>query len=278
MTTYNGEKYVTEQLRSIMNQTRPVDELILCDDGSSDHTADLVQKLIAEKNTSLKIEWIQNPENLGYTRNFTKAIGCCHGDYIFLCDQDDIWEPNKVERMVETMEQNHIQFLCSNYSLIGQSGSPLTRPVAVPAFIQKAKPGLTKVPFFTLLFENIAQGCTYCFTRKVREVFLRADYPDLIHDYQLILIAASMDSAYFLNEKLIRYRIHDSNSVGLPDQKVIKKVHFHFHYYIPKNASFLKVLRKHWKVPFYPLTMAVLYLKIPVIYLVIRSHIAAHRK
>ena len=101
--TYNGQEFIKEQLLSILNQTMPVDEIVICDDQSSDDTVRIIQELLCDK-----IYLYQNEKNLGNKLNFKKAPSYCKGDYIFLCDQDDIWKPNKVQTMIEIM-QNHLE-------------------------------------------------------------------------------------------------------------------------------------------------------------------------
>ena len=81
MTSYNGEKYIEEQIESILNQTVKIDEIIIVDDGSIDGTIDLIKKY--------DVTLVQNEKNIGYKENFKKAMSLCHGDIIFLCDQDD---------------------------------------------------------------------------------------------------------------------------------------------------------------------------------------------
>ena len=117
--TYNGQEFIKEQLLSILNQTMPVDEIVICDDQSSDDTVKIIQELLCDK-----IYLYQNEKNLGYKLNFKKALSYCKGDYIFLCDQDDIWKPNKVQTMIEIM-QNHpeIKVLASTYDLIDDLGN-----------------------------------------------------------------------------------------------------------------------------------------------------------
>lgn len=272
MTTYNGEKYLLAQLTSIIHQTQPVDEIIICDDRSSDNTVSVIENFINNNKSQVKIKLIKNIINLGYAENFKKAIRYTHGDYIFLSDQDDLWEPRKVEIMIRSMRESNADLLCSNYFLINQKGTKLEKLVAVPSYIQKAKPGLNKVKFFPLLFGNVAQGCTYCFTQEIREIYLKIDSRDLIHDYQLILIAAIRKNCFFINEKLIQYRIHENNSVGLPSQKEVKKIKFHLNYYVPKLGLFLQKVQPVLKVPCYYLVLAMIYFKIPVLYLVIKSY------
>ena len=115
MATFNGEPYIQEQLDSIYNQTRKVDEIIIVDDCSTDSTVRVIEQyILSHKDIDIKL--YKNEENLGYKKNFKKAISLCHGDYVFLSDQDDIWKVNKVEDMISIMEENpNISVLASSF-------------------------------------------------------------------------------------------------------------------------------------------------------------------
>ena len=106
MATYNGEAYIEKQLCSILFQTCKADEVILCDDGSTDQTVLLMQRFIEK--FDLKDEWklVQNPEKKGYPGNFYYAMSLCRGDYVFLADQDDIWDERKLEHMSRALEEH----------------------------------------------------------------------------------------------------------------------------------------------------------------------------
>ena len=97
MCTYNGEKYIKEQLESIIHQTLPPDEIIICDDGSNDHTISAIKETMRVWRGSWML--VQNEKNLGYKKNFQKAISLCQGDIIYLSDQDDVWDLHKMELM-----------------------------------------------------------------------------------------------------------------------------------------------------------------------------------
>ena len=116
MTTYNGQKYLREQMDSLREQTMPIDEVIIMDDCSTDHTPDLVSAYIKEYNLK---GWnlVQNELNQGWKKNFKSGFDLATGGYIFPCDQDDIWHPDKVEKMVGCMENNpKIELLAANYN------------------------------------------------------------------------------------------------------------------------------------------------------------------
>lgn len=116
MTTYNGQRYLREQMDSLREQTCPIDEVIIMDDCSTDHTPELLKAYIEEYNLK---NWklVQNKQNQGWMKNFKIGFDLSTGDYIFPCDQDDIWHLDKVQKMVEIMERNpQIELLAANYT------------------------------------------------------------------------------------------------------------------------------------------------------------------
>lgn len=104
MATYNGARFITEQLDSIRLQSLPVDQVILRDDGSSDQTLEIVREYLETYELAPAWRITQNGKRLGYAENFRAAVEETDGDYVFFCDQDDIWEPDRVEDMVSEME------------------------------------------------------------------------------------------------------------------------------------------------------------------------------
>ena len=97
MAAFNGEKFIEEQLASILSQTRPVDEVIICDDRSSDRTAEL-EKIYCQKAPAGYLEGGGEYAECGYASNFIGAVRKTSGDVVFFCDQDDIWLPERVAR------------------------------------------------------------------------------------------------------------------------------------------------------------------------------------
>ena len=134
MATYNGAEYVVEQLESIRTQSMPVDEVIIHDDRSTDDTVAIVEKYIREHGLERTWKVSQNPKNLGYAANFIGAVKETVGEYIFFCDQDDIWVPDRVEVMVGQMEEHpKILLLCSEFeSFVSSPDAP-----SVPTWEQK---------------------------------------------------------------------------------------------------------------------------------------------
>lgn len=121
LSTYNGEKYILEQLESIHIQNVAIDEVLIFDDCSTDKTAEICQEFINNnKLTSWKL--IKNEVNKGFVRNFTDGLYQTNGDIIFLCDQDDIWCKNKVSRTLEVFKQNNILSLTSTFLRFNEKG------------------------------------------------------------------------------------------------------------------------------------------------------------
>ena len=214
MTTYNGEKYIRKQIESILNQSLKVDEIIICDDGSIDKTVEILKEY--------PVVVYQNEKNLGYRLNFKKAMSLCSQEYIFLCDQDDIWEHNKVETMINIMKKNpNIHVLASFFTYIDANDKTIIikqkkhfsnnnlypRPVN--------KDDLVEVTFHEYLPMNYFQGCSLVMDQWIKDKFLKYFDSRLPHDWFLSMIASSYHGMYFLNQSLFKYRLHDNNSIGV---------------------------------------------------------------
>ena len=224
--TYNGQEFIKEQLLSILNRTMPVDEIVICDDQSSDDTVKIIQELLCDK-----IYLYQNEKNLGYKLNFKKALSYCKGDYIFLCDQDDIWLENKVEVMIQIINVNkNIKVLASTYDLIDENNNPIHIDIN-PKFSNKnmykckvKTNALVKVPFERLIVENSFQGCALCLRKQVNEKFQRCFSVDFHHDWLINILASEQNGMYFLNIPLFKYRIHSKNTIGLKGNVTLKSM------------------------------------------------------
>ena len=212
MATYNGEKFIEQQLRTILDQTLPPDEVIICDDGSKDNTVKLVQKFIQENDLSRKWKLIQNSENQGYIQNFIHAIALTSGDYIFLSDQDDIFYPEKFAVMVRFMERHEdCLLLNADFESIDASGEK------VHSFRSKRRrqKAARKLTFDDWLYESCFPGFSMCFRESLKEDIIKADITHCYgHDILIGLLAVNRGGNYSINEILSGYRIHDHNTTG----------------------------------------------------------------
>lgn len=220
--TYNGEKFLAEQLKSIANQIRPPDELIICDDASSDSTVDIINEFI--RTAPFTVRFFSNETNLGSTLNFEKSIRLCQGDLIFLCDQDDIWFSNKIaiiER--EFLLNEKIGMIFSDAELIDENSNKLGQSLWYYYFPSKKRKealdsGLRKV----LIDSNVVTGATMAFRSQFREAFLPIplDLPNTIHDGWIALAMSILSEVKFIEQPLIQYRLHSGQQLGLGSPSV----------------------------------------------------------
>ena len=263
MTTYNGAQFVEAQLRSILEQTRQPDEIIICDDGSRDDTVNIIRHVMETSGTD-RIRLVENEENLGYIRNFYKAISLTKGDYIFLADQDDIWHREKLEKSLAIMERTGAAAICTRSRLIDRDGQEMDENAfIVSVLLARLKEELGPVRFFDLVIENVAQGCTYCFTKEVRAKYLALNSRQLIHDHQIMFIASLVGKVYACAEPMIDYRIHGSNSAGLQENDKNIKVIWKKPKLKPSRVMFLEELNRVVKVPHVHFYKLLYYLRLP---------------
>jgi len=210
MTTYNGEKYIVEQMESIRTQTKNVDEVIIKDDCSSDDTCKIVSDYIGKYNLE---NWklISNENNLGWKTNFASVIEMASGDFVFLCDQDDIWMNNKVEVMYSAMKNNtNIDVLVSNYQLFIDDG--------VKSYVQGQKKAnnhlVEKYHAKNNFIYTKYPGCVYCIKAEILDIFKKYWNEKFSHDTLLWHIAYIRNGLYVVQEDLIKYRRHDNTATG----------------------------------------------------------------
>lgn len=253
LATYNGSKYVREQLNSLILQSRKIDEFIIVDDCSDDNTIEIVTKFF-ENHFDNDVRIVKNDENLGYIRNFRKAISLCTGDIIFLCDQDDIWYKDKIQSMVEIMENdNNIKLLASSFDFIDELGNPIkirtksgySNNNLLHETVKSKE--VRKIPIDKVIFRNFTQGCATCFSKDIQKVFINNPDDKIPHDWQLNMIAACLEGLYFFNETLFGYRLHNSNTTGLfPFVSIKDKMTFEYRSNISsigvRNCKFVKSL------------------------------------
>lgn len=220
--TYNGERYIEALLASIFSQTRKPDEIVICDDQSTDGTVEKIRELVAK--ADIACDLIVNEKNLGFARNFQKCISLCKGDVIFLCDQDDVWKASKIEELSAIMErQPQILSITTNFHLIDTKGERIRLKKAGdnPFFamrrseIDRKEGDLYKVSLRTIRCRNIAPGCTQAIRVSIVKDFLSLN-GNGVHDHELNLIAGIHDGLYYYDRPLTEYRYHEHQAIGLP--------------------------------------------------------------
>lgn len=211
MTTYNGSKYIISQLDSIRLQTKMPDEVIICDDCSSDDTYERVSDYI-EKYALSGWRVIKNVENLGYIDNFYQCILKTTGDYIFLSDQDDVWMKDKIETMETILANNtNVHVLSSADIPINEHGETIKAKSKFTSSIEKYD--------FKKTFKSTPcmwKGCTTVFTREVRDFIQKYGFLGNCHDGAVTMFGIFTESYYFLDKPLVQYRVHSNNTAGYP--------------------------------------------------------------
>jgi glycosyltransferase involved in cell wall biosynthesis len=215
MATYDGEMYLREQLQSIAEQFRLPDEVIICDDGSSDGTKQICRAFAASMPFVVRLQ--ANQSNLGPIRNFQQAVELCNGDVIVLCDQDDCWYPEKLLRIEQTFSSSpNVGLLFSDAELIGERGHLLNRRLWQYTFKTRYQRQFrTGKAFEVLVQHDIVTGATLAFRERFRDVVLPlpTDIP-LLHDGWIALILAAITDVAILREPLIKYRLHRQQHLG----------------------------------------------------------------
>jgi hypothetical protein len=209
--TYNGGAHVREQLASILAQDPAPAEVVVCDDGSTDGTLDIVREVAAGSQVPFRIE--ANAEQLGSTRNFIRAVRLCGGDIVALADQDDVWLPHKLARLVPLFERPEVTGAFSDARLVdarlGDLGHTLWETLAFD-------PPTSPEAMLRLLQErNVVTGATLAVRREVGA--LAAPVPEsplFLHDWWLGLLAAATGELVPVAEPLILYRQHSAQQVG----------------------------------------------------------------
>lgn len=207
LTTYNGMEYIEEQLDSIKNQTYHADEVLIFDDGSTDCTCDYVQQYIIKNNLDWQLKI--NEKNLGWQRNFIEGIKKTKGEIVFLADQDDVWHTQKIEIMLDEIEQNEsIDLLVCSYKKVFANDDYNIKEYDV--LLSKSKKLLCDYSNTGIVYP----GCTYCF-RKAFFNKIESAWVDMFpHDALLYIAAWLADSIYVCEETLHFFRRH-ANSASL---------------------------------------------------------------
>jgi glycosyltransferase involved in cell wall biosynthesis len=191
-----GERFIGEQLASIVAQLAPDDEIVVCDDASTDATVNVIRQL-----QDPRIRVFTNPVRLGYIRNFERAVGIAKGDLIFFSDQDDVWLPNKVSTMDVALRQKPC--VASDAIVVDEQLSVLHESF----FAWRGTRSFSPLEIF---MKPAVIGATLACRRSYLRTLLPFP-PNVPHDFWLTLNAACDDSLAIVREPLILYRRHDAS-------------------------------------------------------------------
>lgn len=199
--TYNGEKHIRQQLDSLLSQTYSPIEIIIQDDNSTDTTLEILAEYQKEYKS---ISVYRNEENIGFNQNFEKALMLAKGEYIAICDQDDIWLENKIERLVNHIKDHWLIF--SNSELIDETGKSLNKLLVGSLDLKEAD-------FTAILLRNFVSGHTTLFKREFIAFIL--PFPKTgYYDWWMGFVALYHHKLIYLDEVLTRYRIHSHSVIN----------------------------------------------------------------
>jgi glycosyltransferase involved in cell wall biosynthesis len=197
MATYNGARFIRQQIDSIVSQLKADDELVISDDGSTDDTVSIILSY-----NDKRLILVNTDRSSGTpAKNFEKTIHHCTGDLIFLADQDDVWMQHKVVTMLKFLEKYDL--VLSDCLVINEQNQILLNSFFAQ---QKSRRGFTQN-----LIRNSYMGCCMAFKRKVLQHILPFPQGLRIHDQWIGLIAEKNYNVFFIEEPLVQYRRHDKN-------------------------------------------------------------------
>lgn len=223
MALYNGEEFLIDQLESINKQTYPIFELVACDDGSTDNTKQIFETYI-QANKLENYRYIRNEKNLGYSSNFLHAASLCSGDIILFSDQDDIWNSNKIQKMIDVFEAHPDAeaVVCSYVPFI--SGGTMTKSLV--EYLKKIKYNkkTMQVPFNIQVQTMLSGGLTLAVRKKtLNEIAQYIAQYHMTYDIPVGLICSSRRTLYRIPDVLVKHRIHSSNA-GKPNLNILSRL------------------------------------------------------
>lgn len=201
LAAYKGEKYIEAQIRSILPQLSYGDEIIVSDDRPGGMTEKIVKRIAAEDS---RVVWVEG-KSKGVVSNFVNAIRYCKGDKIFLCDQDDVWLPDKVKRVMEAFDEGYDLVLHNAYITDGELN------ITDYSFFEKRG---SKKGVLHNIFKNSYMGCCMAFDRKLLKKIMPMPRSIPMHDQWIGIIGEIYGKVKFLDLPLIYYRVHGGNVTG----------------------------------------------------------------
>jgi glycosyltransferase involved in cell wall biosynthesis len=214
--TFNGEKYLLEQLESISAQTRTPDEVVICDDRSTDKTVEIV-RTFAEK-TEVPVRFEIRERTLGSTLNFEHAIRLCTGDVIALSDQDDIWLPEKLEQFEEIFARDPgVGLVFTDAEVVDEDSKSLTGSLWDWTLNKEDLRAMEEGRAFEVLIQrNVVTGATMAFRSCFVDLILPIPVNDaIVHDAWIALVISAAAKVVALPKRLIKYRQHAQQQLGV---------------------------------------------------------------
>lgn len=240
MCTYNGATFLETQLNSILNQTHHPQELVICDDGSTDNSRQIIEKFAETAPFAVRLH--HNSPSLRVTKNFEKAIGLCHGDIVFLCDQDDVWQSEKIAQTLVVFEQNpNAQVVYSNAELINENGAGLgkTQWEVLRLYPPQLAQWDAGQVIDLMLGGNRLTGCMVALRKNfaLRLMPFPTHIPAYIHDGWIGMIGAAENVIKLHKVCLTQYRQHPQQQIGIRTNEGREAVTFRQRFSRPRQEK-----------------------------------------
>jgi len=221
MCTFNGAQFLPAQLESIAQQTQPPDEIIVCDDASTDGTRAVLESFA--QTTRIPVSLHFSNENVGFVKNFERATGLCTGDVIALSDQDDVWRPDKLQLIEQSFARNpKAGIVFSDAEIVDERLNSLGRRIWNQVGFDAHKQKLIRSgrALEVLIYGWTVTGATMAF----RSEFVKLALPipaniAMIHDGWIALAIGAVADVDFIAEPLIKYRQHERQQIGAPERQ-----------------------------------------------------------
>jgi len=215
LASYNGEKYIAEQIDSLLEQTEQNFKLYICDDKSTDNTYNIIEDYARRYPDKIFVS--QNEKNLGGAKfNFIKMMTEHKDDYVMLCDQDDVWLPDKIEKSlqkIKEMESRHSRekplLAHTNLCIVDENLKIISH-----SYWEKVNAKVEEKKFNKVLVQNFAAGCTMIYNKAFGDLIVKEPDYCIMHDWWLILLASAFGEIGETDRSTILYRQHDSNVLG----------------------------------------------------------------
>ena len=246
--TYDGERFLEEQLASIAMQTRLPDEVVVCDDGSCDTTLAMVRSFAADASFPVRVEE-RTGAPLGPARNFERALQSASGDVIVLCDQDDVWPAHRLAHVEQVLMQHpNAAAMFTDADLIDEASHPLGETLwaalGIAGRTQRRFTNGSAAERVRVLSEgNVVTGATL----SVRAPALRHALPvpdGWLHDYWLAVVLASVADVVMWPEALSSYRVHEAQHTGLGTRRPPRW------YFVRRRSQMVRRLQKDERTAF----------------------------
>ncbi len=223
MATYNGEKYIKEQINSILNQKYHNWNLIIRDDGSTDKTVHIINDFIAKYPD--RITFVKDKKrNLGSSRNFSELLTHSQSEYIMFCDQDDVWLPERIELSMNEILKLEKKFGNKKPLLVFNDLYVVDERLNIQSdsFWKFKKRDPRNTALNRLILQNVITGCAMIINRSLLRLSLPIDENAMMHDWWIAIVASAFGEISFIDMPLVYYRQHGSNVIGANTKSISK--------------------------------------------------------